>query len=119
MDNYLERIFLIFLNRFNLINRKLFVEIGIFEADVIRKLNKRYRGKDLETDVLSFPMEPQSGEKLLGAVYFCYSIIENKYEDVLFGFCFLFAHSLLHLIGYEHNEEMFSIQDEIIREVFE
>lgn len=118
LEVYLDRIFIVFLKRCNLCGKKLFVEVGVLKPEDIRELNREYRGKDSETDVLSFPMEPQKGENLLGAVYFCYSIIKSKYEDILFGFCFLFAHSLLHLIGYEHSDEMFSIQDEIIKEIF-
>lgn len=117
LEEKLDGIYLVFLHRLKL-DKNLMVEVGVVDEEEIRALNGEYRGKDESTDVLSFPMNPESFETMLGAVYFCPSIIESKYDDLSFGFCYLFAHSLLHLVGYEHGEEMFRLQEEIVEKVF-
>lgn len=117
LGDRLERVYSLFLNRLKL-DKNLVVEVGVLDEMEIRSLNGSHRGRDEATDVLSFPMKPESCENLLGAVYFCPAIIAGKYDDLSFGFCYLFAHSLLHLIGYDHGEEMFSLQREIIDGAF-
>lgn len=69
------------------------------------RLNKTYRKKDKPTDVLSFPLDDNSGE-----------IFINKNavlrERKLFGLnytkltAFLFIHGLLHLKGLDHGSTM-------------
>lgn len=117
LEGYFERVYQVFLSKLGL-SLDSTVELEVVDPDTIKKLNREYRSKDLETDVLSFPMKTESHETFLGSIYFCYPVISRKYDDVLFGFCFLFAHSLLHLVGYEHCKEMFDMQDEIVSEVF-
>lgn len=117
LEEKLDGVYLVFLHRLKL-DKNLIVEVGVLNEDEIRNLNEEYRGKDESTDVLSFPMNPESFETMLGAIYFCPSIIERKYDDLSFGFCYLFAHSLLHLVGYEHGEEMFRLQEEIVDQAF-
>lgn len=99
--------------RFNL-NKSWSVEVGVIDLEEMHDLNKEYRGKDEPTDVLSFPLNPEHYETCLGSIYFCHQVISSRYEDVRFGFCFLFVHGLLHLLGYEHGTEMFNIQNEIV-----
>ncbi|AEG73785.1 conserved hypothetical protein [Mycoplasma haemofelis str. Langford 1] len=94
------------------------VELAIVNEEEIRSLNATYRNQDKVTDVLSFPVKTESHERFLGAIYFCYSEVINRNEDFLSGFCYLFIHSFLHLLGYEHGEEMFSLQDEIFSRFF-
>ncbi|GBU22957.1 hypothetical protein R80B4_02870 [Fibrobacteres bacterium R8-0-B4] len=70
---------------------------------MIRKLNRRYRGKDKATDVLSFPF---GDDDLLGEVYISLqrAAVQARrygvsYEDELKR---LLVHGLLHLMGYDH-----------------
>lgn len=70
---------------------------------MIRKLNKRYRGKDKATDVLSFYFGDRD---LLGEVYISPQRAKVQarrygvsYEDELKR---LLIHGLLHLMGYDH-----------------
>ena len=76
------------------------------DDDNIRRLNKQYRGKDAETDVLSFP----SGEEgFLGDI--AISLTRAKRQAAEFAhpvereIAFLTAHSMLHLFGYDHEDE--------------
>jgi probable rRNA maturation factor len=84
----------------------------------IKKLNAQYRGIDAETDVLSFPMgengeydtNMETGAKILGDVVIS---MEKAYEQAdAFGHSlqrevgYLTAHSVLHLLGYDHIEPL-------------
>lgn len=105
------------------------VSVLITDNAAIRRLNREFRGIDRETDVLSFPnvdfrrpagyevleedgeadyFEPDSGELLLGDVILSYQkIVEQSGEyghSLLREFSFLIAHSVLHLLGYDHME---------------
>ena len=84
----------------------------------IRELNKQYRDKDIETDVLSFPMgengvydtDRETGAKILGDVVI--SMEKARDQAALYGHSlqrevgYLTAHSVLHLLGYDHIENM-------------
>lgn len=84
----------------------------------IKELNKQYRNKDIETDVLSFPMgengvydtDMETGAKILGDVVI--SMEKARDQAELFGHSlqrevgYLTAHSVLHLLGYDHIENL-------------
>ncbi len=69
----------------------------------IRELNKRYRGIDKATDVLSFPMED---EVLLGDIVISMDKVRLQARSALCTpeaeLARLCNHGLLHLLGYEH-----------------
>lgn len=82
----------------------------------IHDMNKNYRGKDKATDVLSFPqyddlsqMESYPEELALGDIVISLERATEQAED--FGHslerevCFLTAHSMFHLFGYDHDTE--------------
>lgn len=106
------------------------VEISLLLTDNngIHQMNKEFRGIDRPTDVLSFPnvdysapaefdgieemvedyFEPDTGELCLGDIVIS---IEKVYEQAkeyghtpLREYAFLIAHSMLHLLGYDHLE---------------
>ena len=84
----------------------------------IRKLNAQYRGIDSATDVLSFPMgengvydtNMETGAKILGDVVI--SVEKAVEQSEAFGHSlqreigYLTAHSVLHLLGYDHVENL-------------
>ncbi len=103
-----------------------------FDADVsvtfcdnayIRKLNKKFRGKDKHTDVLSFPIydngEFDISECIEGAVLGDIVISLERAREQAFEIgnpfirevAFLAVHSTLHLLGYDH--ERSSEEDEL------
>jgi probable rRNA maturation factor len=81
--------------------------------DDIRKMNSEFRNMDKSTDVLSFPQyeslkdEDEVDEEMhLGDIVIS---LERAYEQALeYGhtvereLCFLFTHSMFHLLGYDH-----------------
>ncbi|MDO4731712.1 MAG: rRNA maturation RNase YbeY [Clostridia bacterium] len=90
------------------------VSITFVDNERIQELNKRYRNIDAPTDVLSFPMS-ENGEyeinlstnaKILGDIVIS---AEKAYEQAeKYGHSFqremsyLTTHSMLHLLGYDH-----------------
>jgi probable rRNA maturation factor len=73
----------------------------------IRELNRRYRGLDDVTDVLSFPVD--EGPPELGDVVICPEHTEDLREAVV--------HGVLHLCGYDHETddgEMLELQRRVI-----
>ena len=84
----------------------------------IRELNKQYRDKDIDTDLLSFPMgengvydiDMETGAKILGDVVISMEKARDQAER--FGHSFqrevgyLTAHSVLHLLGYDHIDNL-------------
>lgn len=87
------------------------VSISLVTPDEIRELNNQYRGKDEVTDVLSFPMFEEGDPEpvQLGDLVLCYERAQEQsrsYEHTLTReLCFLTAHGMLHLLGYDHMEE--------------
>lgn len=122
------------------------VSVLIVDDEAIREINRTQRDIDRATDVLSFPMvsyetpgsfdfleeegedcfDPDSGELLLGDIVVSADHVaaqaneyghSNKRE-----FAFLIAHSMLHLVGYDHETpeeaaEMERLQEEILQQL--
>jgi probable rRNA maturation factor len=84
----------------------------VFTDDAhIRALNRRFRGKDKATNVLSFPAAP-SGRKLgplLGDIVLARQTVEREADDQGLTFedhlTHLVVHGFLHLLGYDHATE--------------
>ncbi len=90
------------------------VSVTFVDNEQIRELNRQYRNKDAATDVLSFPMGENgvydvnhaTGAKILGDVVI--SVPRAMEQAERFGHSleremgYLTAHSMLHLLGYDH-----------------
>jgi probable rRNA maturation factor len=78
----------------------------------MRELNRRHRGIDRATDVLSFPVDesaPTAGPRELGDVVVCPEEARDQTEVVV--------HGVLHLCGYDHESdagEMLELQDRVL-----
>lgn len=89
------------------------VSITFVDKDEIHKLNKEFRSVDRPTDVLSFPMDEdffiEGVDTMLGDIVICMDVAKEQAND--FGhsldreIMYLTAHSMLHLLGYDHMEE--------------
>ena len=92
------------------------VSVTFVDNDEIQKLNAQYRGKDMPTDVLSFPLgedgrydvNQDTGACLLGDIVI--SMEKAMEQAELYGHplqrevAFLTVHSMLHLLGYDHEQ---------------
>lgn len=91
------------------------ISVTFVDGEEIRTLNREYRDTDRVTDVLSFPQFddlndiPEVGEICLGDVVICKDKAEEQAEEFGHSFereiIYLFTHSILHLLGYDHMEE--------------
>ncbi len=84
------------------------INIVLFGAAEARAINRKYRGKDYATNVLSFAYEPLPGEKtgLLGDLAICPAVVARealeqgkKPRD---HYAHLTVHGVLHLLGFDH-----------------
>ena len=103
------------------------VNLVLTDEEGIHETNRQFRGIDAATDVLSFPMIPfetpadyqileedesffdlDTGELLLGDIMISAQRVAAQAEEYGHSkkreFCFLVAHSVLHLLGYDHME---------------
>jgi probable rRNA maturation factor len=81
-------------------------ELGIawVGSDEMRALKRDHLGIDEPTDVLSFPLDgrdvlPAGEPRALGDVVLCPQVVGEAWQAPL-------VHGLLHLLGYDHGEEM-------------
>ena len=93
------------------------VSVTFVDNEQIRELNAEYRYKDSATDVLSFPLGEngeydvniETGALLLGDIII--SVPRAIEQAEMYGHSlrreigFLTVHSMLHLLGYDHENE--------------
>jgi len=94
----------------------------------IKNYNKTYRGKDVATDVLSFPIEDdivtENNLMPLGSIVISIDFVKEKAKIFNHSmdneFTLLFIHGLLHLLGYDHekdNGEMRKKEETLIKKL--
>ena len=101
------------------------VSITFVEDNEIRNINKQFRNKDKVTDVLSFPMlqfdenrnicnvtgdiNKDSNRIILGDIIISTETAKRQSEKYLHSIereiVFLVVHSMLHLMGYDHEKD--------------
>ncbi|GFR34506.1 rRNA maturation RNase YbeY [Thermobrachium celere] len=105
------------------------VNVIITDNEEIREINRQFRGIDKETDVLSFPqleydegyeeegeieigiedINPESGGVVLGDMVLSLEKALEQSNEYGHSFereiAFLVVHSMLHLLGYDHENE--------------
>ncbi len=92
------------------------VSVSFVDNQQIHEMNKQYRGRDSATDVLSFPMgengqydiNHETGAKILGDIVIsvpkAVEQAHNYGHSLSREIAYLTAHSMLHLLGYDHEQ---------------
>ena len=112
------------------------ISVSLVTNEEIHAINKQFRNIDRETDVLSFPQltfeegeeisRNENGEIILGDIII--SVEKAMSQSLEYGhsfqreMAFLTAHSMLHLMGYDHmtleeEKEMFARQRKILENI--
>lgn len=92
------------------------VSVTFTDNEEIRELNRKFRNIDRATDVLSFPLFDYTGESeeppvdelvgMLGDIVISLEQAKKQAEEFGHSFereaAFLTVHSMLHLLGYDH-----------------
>jgi probable rRNA maturation factor len=86
--------------------------IAFVDEDEIRALKAEHLGIDEATDVLSFPIDgkdelPEGVPRQLGDVVICPQVVKDEWRWPL-------VHGLLHLLGYDHGDEMEARERELL-----
>ena len=102
-------------------NSKLIVTITLTNPEIIKKINKQFRGIDRATDVLSFPMfekeelqekiknEDFNNEDILGDIVISIEKVQQQAKEYEHSFerelSYMIVHGFYHLMGYDHIQE--------------
>ncbi len=93
------------------------ISVRFVNDEVIHELNREYRNVDRSTDVLSFPLgengvydvNHDTGAKILGDIVISMQHAVKQAElydhSLQREIAFLTVHSMLHLLGYDHEAE--------------
>jgi probable rRNA maturation factor len=80
------------------------ISLALVGKEEIKKLNKKFRGKNKPTDVLSFDLSTNyplpTTNSYLGEIVICPEVVKEKEEEILR----VFIHGILHLLGYDHEK---------------
>lgn len=108
------------------------ISVTFVDNNRIRELNRNFRDKDSETDVLSFPMgeedeiEVEGVKPMLGDIVISLEKADEQAKELGHSLyreiAYLTVHSMFHLLGYDHmndeeKSEMREKEKKIIREI--
>ena len=104
------------------------ITVRIVGAEEGQALNREFRGKDYATNVLSFPAEMPEGLPqgvtlpLLGDLVICAPVVAREAKEqkkpLLAHYAHLTVHGALHLLGWDHENEVDAIcMEQLEREI--
>ena len=100
-----------------LIGKEYDLTIVFCSPEESRLRNKTYRDKDYATNILSFPLEKNSGE-----IYICLSVARRdakKFDLSYQKFLHLLViHGILHLKGHAHGSTMEALEEQHLKRFY-
>jgi probable rRNA maturation factor len=91
------------------LRRGVEVTVHLVDDAEIRKINAKWRDKDVPTNVLSFPAVEASGvgdTRLLGDILIAFETVAREAQEegksLADHYCHLVVHGMLHLLGFDH-----------------
>jgi len=116
------------------VKRNLEMTILLVNDKKIRDLNKKFRGQDKATDVLSFSQKeggkiilPKQAKDYLGDIIISYPQIKRQAQkfkhSIKKELALISIHGFLHLLGYEDEtksgyKKMAKIQEKILKKIY-
>jgi len=97
------------------LKKKFFFSVLLTDNIKMKYLNKKFRNKNISTDVLSFPffnfkeLKKTKDKKIyLGDIALSYDIINKRSKKTNFNLEFdkMWIHGYLHLLGYDHKKNI-------------
>ncbi len=111
-EYFFNRLCKFFPKKFRFINKKIYITLLLSNNKNIKKLNKKFRNKNKNTDILSFPFKQNlksSKEVYLGDIIISFEHINKPQRINVHEFKHKvtksFIHGYLHLIGYDHKKD--------------
>ncbi|HLQ86186.1 MAG TPA: rRNA maturation RNase YbeY [Salinisphaeraceae bacterium] len=88
----------------------MLLSVRIVDASESAALNERYRGRNVATNVLSFPAAVElPGMRILGDLAVCASVVEREAREqgksAAAHWSHMMVHGVLHLLGFDHIED--------------
>ena len=89
-----------------------YLSLLIADNKIIKEINKEYRNKDMETDVISFAYNETENigiQNILGDIVISLEKVKTQAKEYEHSeereFYYVLCHGMLHLLGYDHIEE--------------
>jgi len=97
----------------DILGKKYSLSVAYVSLSKSRELNKKYRGKNKSTNVLSFSLRKNEGELVL-----CKAVIRKEVKKLDRTFeewlKFLVIHGMLHLKGHKHGKKMEKLEEKYL-----
>lgn len=101
------------------------LSVVFVNEDEIRKISRKYKGKNKSTDVLSFQLDLGYNKKRIknkrrsvsGEVVMSPAVIVKNARESKVSFehelAFVLSHGVLHVLGWRHSAKMYGLQDKV------
>lgn len=110
---------------------KIEISVNLVGETKIKELNKKYRNKNVATNVLSFPLSTDVLKKYdilpVGDIFICLPVAKKEADEENISIekklAWLTVHGFLHLLGYDHEKSeqdaaaMFDKENQILKEL--
>ncbi len=125
-EKFIEDVLNICLEKLKIADYQPTISILMADDSVLHKLNLKYCGKDKPTNVLSFSYDKLSKGCCLGDIAISVDTIVAESDEydipVLSHTAHMILHGLLHILGYDHEQEdeeilMQNLEKEIMAEL--